>query len=439
MASGNAVNGKKYRGLTALANAVTGITNASVNPNFTPGINPDDKKVVFIIGMNAASHYILRDVVEKIADLGIHADIYLTDNLPKSDQLKEKLARPETKHFAFHEHLIMDVVDPVLKDFDDNDGPDLDNHGELNSRQQYTPRQLAEYYSGKNVNINVVDMADPNLPEEDRDINHQKFINRIKNDDKIARGFNIRGLQIMSQDLIDAFESHTMNGNKTRIVNAHPGDVFAFPGTNIAFWARVKGYAQNVWTTHVIDKQIDHGPFLRRTAQALKYGKSLMQDMLTMVTPVANLITDDITGVFTNNETPPTPQKQDARFAQKPKDANGKETTYTYATHQEWIDAYNNFGVKIADPEGYIKALVDDFTNQYTPAERKITLLHELAVAMRDEQVRHVQEYKATYGYTPPYFDDNKPDGGYYIDLNKYPPYNQNGPGNQANAAPVTP
>lgn len=421
MASGKSINGKRHRGLTALANAVTGVTSAAVNTVFSPNMNPDNKKVNFIIGMNTASHYILRKVIDPIAELGINADIYITDNIPKSPKHKEKLDRPETKHFAFHEHLVMDVVDPVLERFDRAHGLQLNYNGELAAHRQYTPRQLEEYYANKGVTIKIIDMADPSLPEKDRDINDPSFVQKMLDDPDFVLTVNIRGMQIMGQPLIDALESNTINGNKTRVINAHPGDVFAFPGTNIAFWARMKNYAMNVWTTHVIDKKIDHGPFLNRSQRALKSGKSLLQDMLAMTDDVAVMIRNHITTLFNGSEPAATPQSQDPKFRQKPKDANGNDTTYTYATHQEWIDGYNQHGIRIADPVGYIEALTVDYTGSLS-GERSETLLHELATAMLAEQQRHIQEYHSTYGYYPPYFDPAKPND-YYIDVNKYPPY----------------
>lgn len=395
-------------------NGQTPTFNTSALMTHGQNLNPDDQKVVFILGKNSASHFVFRSVVETIAELGIHCDVYITDNLPKSQNLKDKLALPENRNFAFFEHLIPDVVDPVLESFDQRGGLQLNNNGELRADLQYTPRQISEYYSSQNVNIVVTDMSDQSLPKQDRDINDPSFVQKILADkDKIARSYNIRGMQIMHQPLIDAFESGQMNGHKTRIINAHPGDVFSFPGTNIAFWAREKGYLQNVWTLHAIDRGIDTGDFLRKTMQALKNGKSLMQDMLSMTQKVSSMIVDDITTVFTGSEPTLTPQSQDPRFAQKPKQ------NYTHATHQEWLDGFKNKGISVADAQSYIEALVMDYTGSLY-GERSEMLHHELGKAVLQWQQDYLNIYQAEYGTHPPEYDPNNPQD-YFIKVP--PPY----------------
>ena len=380
----------------------------SISPgldNQRQNLNPDNKKVVFILGKTAAPNYIMREVLESIGEFGINSDIYITSSILKSQAQKDKAALPENQNFSFYEHLIHDVLDPVLERFDRRDGLQLDSYGNLHSHLQYTPRQMAEYYSNQGVSVNLYDISDPSLPEKDRNINDPSFVQKIANDGDIARAQNVRGMQIMQQPLIDAFENHTMNGNTTRIVNNHPGDVFAFPGTNIAFWARMKNYIQNVWTSHVIEydskdpnKGVDKGPFLRRTTDKLKAGKTLMQDMLGMKSRVAGMIVDDITTVFNGAEPSATPQASYSQFADKPK------KNYTHATHQEWLDAHKH-GVKVVDPQKYIDALVSDYASGLS-TEIRDTLKHELAKAVRDWQDHYIDIYRKTYnGANPPEYD----------------------------------
>ncbi|MCD8520582.1 MAG: hypothetical protein LRY57_04795 [Alphaproteobacteria bacterium] len=81
--------------------------------NFSPApaLNPDNKKVVFLVGRNATAHHILRHAVPALAGLGIHVDIYLT-RMPDNPKLQEKLNIPENKRFSFYEQLPINIIYP---------------------------------------------------------------------------------------------------------------------------------------------------------------------------------------------------------------------------------------------------------------------------------------------------------------------------------------
>ncbi|MFP4312955.1 MAG: hypothetical protein ACLFR0_01400 [Alphaproteobacteria bacterium] len=385
---------------------------ATQQAGFNANNNQHSRKTVFILGSNAAAHYVARNAIPGIGDRRIPIDIYKTDNLAKTKSLQDKLARPEVRNQAFFEKLMINHGYHVLDHFDQRDGMLLDEHGDLRQDLQYSPDQLARYYTSKGVQVNVIDMADPSLPEEDRDVNHPKFVDKIANDQSIGYACNIRSMQILKPTTIAAFENKTMHGNPTRIINAHPGEVITYPGTNIAFWARKNGYHENVWTLHVIDQGIDTGDVLDQVSNILKKGKTLMQDMLGMAPHAGNMIAADNRLTYQGTPRQAIPQVNHQHYASKP--ANN----YTFATHQEYEDAYQQ-GIRVVNPQKYIEALVLEYTGSLT-SERSVALHRSLAQATLDHQKDYLNIYQAEYGTYPPEYDPNNPQD-YFVTVP--PPY----------------
>ncbi len=363
-------------------------------------LNPENKKITFIVGTNVAAHKTLRDAVSALADQGIPCEIILTDALPKGPKLAEKLGRPEVRNFAFFDKIMIKKGYPIIESMPII----LDSSGDLDSDLVYTPKQLAEFYTNKGVNVTV---------EHVHNINDPTFIDRIKNDDSIARAYNIRNMQIMSQDLIDAFENKTMqNGLKSQIINIHPADVFEYPGTNTAFWMRMNVSTQNVWTAHVIDKGIDSGPFLDKTFRALKSGKTLMQDLCSMAPFAAQMIVNDGMMFLGGSQRPTIPQNATAEFSKKP------NQHYTYAKHDDYIAAFRRGIVDVA-PQSFIPAIVEDHFGDITTPEAQ-TVHHILAEEALKWQNDYLKIYHKEYNELPPQYQPSNP-GTYFISVPPLP------------------
>lgn len=430
----DAVNKGTGKGISVMTSRMSGSfggasSGAAGNPANT---NQHTRKTALIVGSNAAAHYALRYAIQSIADRNIPCDIYLTDIIANTQDLKEKINRPETRNFSFYEHLMINHGYDILEQFDQRDGMELDLYGDLRHDLQYSPQQIERHYSGKRLAVTVTDMADPSLPLNDRDINYPNFVSKIANDQTLARAYNIRSMQILKPATIRAFENKTMNGFPSRIINAHPGEVITYPGTNIAFWARMNKYPENVWTLHVIDQGIDTGDVVDQASQMLKAKKTLLQDMLGMAQSAGNMIGSDNRLFFNGTPRPAIPQKSNPDYANRPKD------NYTFATHQEWLDSYNR-GIRAVNPQNYIEALVRDYTGSLT-SERSVTLHRALAQATLDWQKDYLQIYQAEYGTYPPEYDPQNPQDYFVTVPPPYqPPANSlvpNGPGGQNSGTP---
>lgn len=405
----DAINKKQGNGVSGNAPNMNGSFHTSVQNTHNPAntnVQPD-KKLVFLVGTNIPAHYTLRHTIDQIADLGIPCEIYLTELNPKpGSKLAEKLARPESKNLSFFERLPIKVLYPILEKYQ----PLLSAQGELRGDLQYTPGQIADYYRSKGVTVTVDTLQDVNDPA---------FVTKIASDPNIARSYNIRSLQILQAPTIKAFESktHSVGGHTftSQILNVHPGDVIAYPGTNIAFWNRKNGEKLNIWSLHVIDSGIDTGDFLDKKYRPMKPGKTLMQDMMIMADPAAEMISGDAHLCLLNG-TPrqPIPQNQRPDYASKP------HQNYTHATHDEFNDAYLNTGVRQVNPDGFIKAVAVDYTGSLT-SDLSLEVQHEMAKAVLQWQHDYLALYRAAYNKDPLDYDANNP-SGYFIDMNDYPP-----------------
>ena len=409
----DAAHSLKIKGITqAITNGFHTAASYARQAANNNGINPENKKITFIVGSNVAAHKTLRDAVSALADHGIPCEIILTDTLPKGPKLAEKLARPEVQNSGFFDRVMIKKGYPLIE----NMPIILDQAGDLDADRMYTPKQLADFYTSRGVNVTVEHVAD---------INDPAFIDRIKNDSSIARAYNIRNMQIMCQDLIDAFENKTMkNGLKSQIINIHPADVFEYPGTNTAFWMRMHGSTQNVWTAHVIDKGIDSGPFLDKTFRALKAGKTLMQDLCSMAPFAAQMIVNDGMMFLGGSQRPTIAQSATAEYSKKPKQH------YTYATHDDYLDAFRRGIVDVA-PKNFIPAIVKDHFGDITTPEAQ-TVHHVLATEALKWQNDYLKIYQAEYNELPPQYDASNP-GAYFVDV----PPKPMGP-HQPNAQPAT-
>lgn len=360
--------------------------------------NPENKKLCFLVGSNMAAHYTLRHTIQALADLGIPCEIFLTDIKAKGPVMREKLSRPEVRNFAFFDKIMINHGYQYLED-----RPMLlDDHGDLLGDVMYTPNQLAKFFSDKGVPVTVEKIDDIHAPE---------FIERIRNDDRIARTYNIRSMPILSPELIKAFENKTsFNSIPSQIVNCHPGDVILYPGTNIAFWARMNGYGQNTWTLHVMEEGVDTGPFLDRTSRALKPGKTLMQDMCSMAPNAAAMIINDAQLLFqTHTVRTPIPQNQRPGFNKRPKE------NYTYATHDEYFKAFHR-DIRDVDPHSFLPATVEDYTGGLT-SELSMGLHHILAKNGLEWQIKFIDEYFETYGYHCPQFNRHENPDHYFLNV----------------------
>lgn len=305
------------------------------------------------------------------------------------------------RNFAFFDKLMIKKGYPILESMPTI----LDQSGDLDTNLMYTPKQLAEHYTNKGVNVTV---------EHIHDINDPAFIDRIKNDDRIARAYNIRNMQIMSQDLIDAFENKTTNnGLKSQVINIHPADVFEYPGTNTAFWVRMNGSTQNVWTAHVINKDIDSGPFLDKTFRALKAGKTLMQDLCSMAPFAAQMIVNDGMMFLGGSQRQTIPQNAAAEFSKKP------PQHYSYAKHDDYLEAFKRGIVDVA-PQNFVPAIVQDHFGDLNSPEAQ-TLHHLLAQEALKWQNDYLNIYRAEYNELPPQYQPGSP-STYFIDVPPLPP-----------------
>lgn len=351
-------------------------------------LNPEHKKIVFLIGNNAAAHNIMRHVLPALAGMGVHADIYLT-RMPVSASLQKKLDVPENKRFSFYEKLPIDVIHPLLE----QEKTILDG-ADLKASLQYSPRQVADYCQTLGITVNVAHLDDPNDPA---------FVKKIADDPAIVHGYNIRSMHILKQPLIDAFESKSYNGNgiKGYIANAHPGELPLLPGTHTTFWARKKRRTWMEWSLHVIDKGIDTGPMLDTCGKALSPKKTLMQSLMSMDQAVAQMLVTNTRLFF--QKTPRTALPQDSHFSA----ALRPSKNYTYPTHDEWDEAWAE-GIRPVDPDTYIEALTLEHTG-YRGTElncsrlsRRVRRALERAVSQFEAQ--YAKEYQAAYSKQPPVY-----------------------------------
>lgn len=342
-------------------------------------LNPQNKKVVFLVGDNATAHSILNLVLREFASMGIHADVYLTD-VPQTPSIQAKLAIPENRNFAFYERLPIDVIYQIIEA-----RPTLLEGDELDDEIKYSPRQLAEFYKERGIHIQIERLANVNAPE---------FVSRINNDPAIAMAYNLRNMQILKTPLINAFNSKKFqtSGSDTPIsgyiANTHPGPLPSIPGTHTAFWARMNGRHSNEWTLHVIDKGIDTGPILDRCGRAFGNGKTLLQSMIGMDRDVAQMVVTNTRLFFEGTPRPPLPQTKEGR---PPKN-------YSYPTHKEWEMATSR-GIIAVNPEGYALALAREFTGGTENAPR---LYLEISLAclkaIKEWEKQYEKMLKSSYG-----------------------------------------
>jgi hypothetical protein len=390
--------------VTAAANnaakpAPTPVANSSAND--ATNEQPTHKHTIgLFVGMNAAAHYITSDILIDLAERGISCQIFLTKVKPRNDKHIERLNRPEVQMQNFIEQLGITHGYPFLE----SQPTILTDDGELDPSLKYTPKQIADFYNAKGkVKITIEEIDDINAPE---------FVDRIAKDKTIGRFYNLRNMQILGQNLINAIEGYTCpNGMKRQAINIHPGNVITFPGTHTVFWARYKKSPQNCWSMHVIDKGIDTGPFLHITSSLFKKGKTILQDLLGMVPRVSNMILDDINYFIIGIKRPEISQQTHNEYKNRPK------KLYTYAEHKDYLDAQAR-GIYIYKNE-IVQAYAKDYTGSLT-SEISIGLQRVMAQALLDWQKHYLTLYQTEYGTHPPEYNPQKPDD-YFVKVP--PPY----------------
>ncbi|MFN3700480.1 MAG: hypothetical protein ACK4VI_03045 [Alphaproteobacteria bacterium] len=357
-------------------------------------------QIGLFVGTNAAAHYIASDILIDLAEHGISCKIFLTKVKPKNDKHRERLNRPEVQMQNFIEQLVITRGYPFLE----SHPTILTDDGELDPDLKYTPKQIADYYNAKGkVTITIEEIDDINAPE---------FIDRMAKDKTIERFYNLRNMQILGQNLINAIEGYNFpNGMKRQAINIHPGNVITFPGTHTVFWARYKKSPQNCWSMHVIDQGIDTGPFLHITSSLFKKGKTILQDLLGMVPRVSNMILDDINLFIMGIKRPEISQQTHNEYKNRPK------KLYTYAEHKDYLDAQAR-GIHIYKNE-IVQAYAKDYTGSLT-SELSIGLQRVMAQDLLDWQKHYLTLYQAAYGTHPPEYDPQKPDD-YFVKVP--PPY----------------
>jgi methionyl-tRNA formyltransferase len=365
----------------------------------------DQNTIVFFVGTNTAAHQTLRYAVQNLADMGIPCRIILTDVLQKTQSMKEKLARPEVRNFAFFDKLMINHGYKILE----SQPVILDDHGDLREDLQYSPNQLARFYQMRGVNVTVERVANINDPQ---------FIQSIRSDNTIARAYNVRNMQIMSPELISAFEDKVLGDNlKCQIINMHPADVKKYPGTNTAFYARMDGMTRNIWTFHVIDKGIDTGPIVYTISSALKPGKTLMQDLCSMAATAGDAISNDASNFLNDHFMHPSKPQ--------PRKLLENRKYYSYATHEEYLEAAKK-GIVDVNPHSFIPAIVQSHCGSYNKdMEREI--MHRLSSEAFDWQTRYMDMYLDTYGHFPPQYDEKNP-SAFFVSVPMKPPNIQNIP-----------
>ncbi|MCD8525807.1 MAG: hypothetical protein LRY76_07920 [Alphaproteobacteria bacterium] len=371
--------------------------------NFSPApaLNPDNKKVVFLVGRNATAHHILRHAVPALAGLGIHVDIYLT-RMPDNPKLQEKLNIPENKRFSFYEQLPINIIYPLL-----HKKPTIVDGSDLRASLQYSPKQVATYCQKLGVKVNVQELDDPNDPA---------FVKKIQDDPDIVLGYNIRSMHILKQPLINAFEAKSYGDIPGYIANAHPGELPVLPGTHTAFWGRKNKRTWMEWALHVIDTNIDTGPTLDTCSKQLSPKKTLMQDLMSMSEAVAQMLVSNTRLFFQHRPRPALPQNTQLRPSKN----------YTYPTHKEWDDSWIE-GIRPVNPDDYAEALTLEYTGYKGTELTCSKLARQIRKALDTEiqkfEVQYVQEYQKVYAknppvYTPPHMlpppaapDPNAPQG----------------------------
>lgn len=361
---------------------------APANDLVSPNTAPDNQNTIcFFVGTNVAAHQTLRRAVQNLADMGIPCRIYLTDVLPKTQSMKEKLIRPQVRNFSFFDKMMINYGYNIVEKYPTI----LDADGELRHDIQYSPNQLAQFYQARGVNVTVERIADINDPQ---------FIQSIRSDNTITRAYNVRNMQIMSPELISAFEDKPLdNGLKCQIINMHPADVKKYPGTNTAFHARMDGMTLNIWTYHVIDKGIDTGPIVYTISKALKPGKTLMQDLCSMAETAGDAISNDASNFLNDHYMHPSKPQ--------PRKLLENRKYYTYATHEEYLKAHK-MGIVDVNPHTFISAIVSSHCGTYNKdLERE--LMQKLSSEAFDWQTLYMDEYYNVYGEFPPQFDPANP------------------------------
>jgi hypothetical protein len=337
----------------------------------TSNLNPQDKKVVFLVGNNAAAHSVLNIVLQELASMGIHADVYLTP-LPKNPALQRKIDLPENRNFKFYERLPIDVIYPIIEA-----RPILLRGDDLDEHIKYSPRQLAEFYKTRGIRIQVETLEDVNDP---------KFVDKICADPNIVMGYNVRGMQILKAPIIQAFQEkeYKLSANtpviRGYIANAHPGPLPSIPGTHTVFWARMLGLTRNEWTLHVIDEGIDTGPTLDTCTKAFGRHKTLLQSMIGMDREAAQMIVSNTRLFFEGRPRQPLAQRSEGR----------PEKNYSYPTHEQWEIAKQQ-GIVAVNPQNYALALAREYTGG---TENAPNLYQEICLACLDSINRWQREYE---------------------------------------------
>ncbi|MGB0719303.1 MAG: hypothetical protein ACPGRX_02455 [Bdellovibrionales bacterium] len=366
--------------------------------------NPDDKKIVLFVGRNAPAHYVMSHAVKRLTELGVHVDVYLLQ-LPNKKGIQRKIQLPEAQNFAFYEALMVNHGYNILQ----GHATQTTKEGELHRSLVYTPRQLADH--PQTAIFRGQKGATVRIRNYDGNVNATHFVESLKNDDSILAVYNIRGMHIWNEDLINAC-TKTHKGNEIPPRNLHPGDPLRLPGTYCPLWNRALGYEKTVWTLHLLTKGIDEGPILDQVYKALKMQHgNLIRDMLAMDDESAGMIVKDVNLLLEGTPRTPIAQENHDNF-------NNKPPLFSYATHAEWNAAYAA-GIMAVDPDGLIKAFLNDYTMPGTGARRELDFVLRAETYL--QQIRYLNNYLAQHGYYPPDFDPEEP-SEYFIFVPEGPP-----------------
>lgn len=339
-------------------------------------------KVVFLAGGNSAAHGIIRKSVPELCEL-LRVEIHQT-TMPKNKKLQEKLDLPENRRFSFYENLPGLVIYPIVEKLQR-----LKADQELDENLKYSPKELADYFLARGLDVHFKHVDNPNDPA---------YVGRMDSDPDILTVINTRSMHILKKPLIAAIESktHLINGvnMQARILNTHPGQLPRYPGTHTVPWAMHRGERFLEWTLHVIDEHIDTGPILDTCAKPIAYGKTILQNLMGGVDRVAQMVVTDVRLRLQGRPRPAVPQND----ALRPKE------NYTYLQHQQWLDLGKK-GLRAVNPDGYIRSLTiehtgDDGSRKNSPKLSK-DVRRALEKAVADFEAQYVLDYQAVYGHPP--------------------------------------
>lgn len=370
--------------------------------------NPENKRIVFFVGSNIAAHCALRDVIDRLVGHGIPSEVYLTDIRASYPDLKDKISRPEIRHYAAYEKgILFDVIYPLLDENEIALTPD----GNLIEGRMYAPWQLADHFKEEGVTVAKDFLADPSKPETlPLDINNPEFVNYIRYQKDIILGCGIRSMPIIKTPLLNAFEYKEYRGLYGHLFNAHPGNLMkdgtlkqTFPGTYISFWTGMEDFPTNHWTLHIMDEKVDTGPILDTASD--RTFPTMMENTCGMRIQASEMISGHIIKWLSwapEDLKPPRPQDQEDREKER----------YTYPTHEQWQEFHQKGGLTV-NPRAHIKWLVDMYAGgQNTPLGKE--MFRQCMAYIAEKQAEYIEAYKSTYGTTvlPPEFGQDD----FYID-----------------------